>query len=339
MKEKLLERLRCSQCSNRFELENGVEDQGEVKEGSLRCANCNLEHAIVNFIPRFVDDDNYAQGFGFQWNIHARTQVDKFNGTQISRDRFYDHTGWLQADLAGQAILEVGCGSGRFTQIMLDAGMVVYSLDYSNAVDACLANHGLHPNLHIIQGSVYDAPFDPASFDRVFCFGVMQHTPDVKHTFECLAGFVRPGGWLAVDVYAKTLKAMLHYPRYLLRPVAKRLPAPVLYRLVRGAVAALLPLSIALKRVPLIGRYLYPLIPVANYWGALPLDKERLREWSVLDTFDWLGSYYDQPQTAATLGAWLDAAGMEEREVRRMGSFVGTGRKCTEQAGVAKELS
>ena len=67
------------------------------------------------------------------------------------------------ADLVGQTILEVGCGSGRFTQIMLDAGMEVYSLDYSNAVDACLANHGLHPNLHIVQG-IYEAPFAPAKF-------------------------------------------------------------------------------------------------------------------------------------------------------------------------------
>ena len=123
MKERLLERLRCPQCSSRFELENGVEYQGEVKEGTLRCESCNAEHAIVNFIPRFVDDDNYAQAFGFQWNIHAQTQVDKFNGTHISRDRFYTCTNWSQADLVGQTILEVGCGSGRFTQIMLDAGM------------------------------------------------------------------------------------------------------------------------------------------------------------------------------------------------------------------------
>jgi uncharacterized protein YbaR (Trm112 family)/ubiquinone/menaquinone biosynthesis C-methylase UbiE len=325
VKEKLLDRLRCPDCSGKFNLAEAVEEQGEIKEGKLQCVECDATYPIANYIPRLVGDDNYAQGFGFQWNIHAQTQVDKYNGTHISRDRFHGHTGWTKEELQGQSIFEVGCGAGRFTQIMLDAGLEVYSLDYSNAVDACLANHGLHPNLHLVQGSVYNAPYDKASFDNVFCFGVMQHTPDVKHTFDCLAAMVLPGGHIAVDVYPKTLKAMLHYPRYLLRPFTKRLPSPLLYKLVEGAVAALLPLSVLLKRLPFVGRYLYPLIPVANYWGDVP--RELLREWSVLDTFDWLGSWYDQPQTAVTLEAWLSEGGMVDCHVRRLGSFVGTGRK------------
>jgi SAM-dependent methyltransferase len=327
VKERLLVRLRCPDCYGEFVLEEEVEEQGEIKEGKLRCGQCATAYPIVNYIPRLVDSENYAQGFGFQWNIHARTQVDKYNGTHITRDRFFSHTGWSRAGLEGQAVFEAGCGAGRFTQAMLDAGLEVYSLDYSNAVDACLANHGLHPNLHLVQGSIYDAPYAKASFDKVFCFGVMQHTPDVKRTFDCLAELVRPGGHIAVDVYPKTFKAMLHYPRYVLRLLAKRLPAPVLYKLVEWVVAALLPVSILLKRLPLIGQYLYPLVPVANYWGALPLDRDQLREWSVLDTFDWLGSWYDQPQTEATLRAWLAEGGIVDCEVRRLGSFVGTGRK------------
>jgi hypothetical protein len=59
----------------------------------------------------------------------------------------------------------------------------------------------------------------------------------------------------------------------------------------------------------------------------LPLDWKKLKEWSVIDTFDWLASWYDQPQTAATLKEWLLEGGMEQAEVRDMGSFVGTGRK------------
>jgi uncharacterized protein YbaR (Trm112 family)/ubiquinone/menaquinone biosynthesis C-methylase UbiE len=329
VKEKLLTRLQCPDCSGKFELENVVEDQGEIKEGKLRCVGCNVVYPITNYIPRLVGDDNnnYTQGFGFQWNLHAQTQVDKYNGTHISRDRFYACTKWGRGDLEGQTIFEVGCGAGRFTQVMLDAGMEVYSLDYSNAVDACLANHGLHPNLHLVQGSIYSVPYAKESFDRVFCFGVMQHTPDVRQTFKCLAEMVKSGGCIAVDVYPKSVKAILHYPRYILRPLTKRFPPPVLYKIVEGMVTVLLPLSIMLKRLPLVGRYLYPLLPVANYWGHLPLDRDRLREWSVLDTFDWLGSWYDQPQTLATLEAWLAEEDLVDCEVRPMGSHVGTGKK------------
>ena len=212
---------------------------------------------------------------------------------------------------------------------MLNAGMEVISVDYSNAVDACLANHGLAPNLHLIQGNIYQLPFEPGSFDKAFCFGVLQHTPDVKGSFMALADLVRPGGKIAVDVYPKTLKANLHYPRYLLRPLAKRLPAPLLYSIVVKAVDIFLPLSILLKKIPLVGRYLFPLLPVANYWGTLPLDRNMLREWSIIDTFDWLACWYDQPQTASTLRSWLDEAGMTRAEVFRQGSFVGIGEKKT----------
>ena len=310
-----------------MEIDHEVVEEGEIKEGTLCCVDCAADFPVINYIPRFVGSDNYASGFGFQWNKHTQTQVDKFNGTSISRDRFYACTGWLEEELAGKTIIEAGCGAGRFTDIMLAAGLEVFSLDYSNAVDACLRNHGLHPQLHIIQGDIYRIPFAQESFDQVFCFGVLQHTPDVKKSFMSLAGMLKPGGRIATDVYPKTLKAMLHYPRYVLRPLAKRLPAVLLYRIVEILVALLLPISVLLKKIPVVGRYIYPIIPVANYYGTLPLDWKKLKEWSVIDTFDWLASWYDQPQTAATLKEWLLEGGMEQAEVRDMGSFVGTGRK------------
>lgn len=325
MKERLLQVLCCPSCRNNLELGSAQLDQDEIREGELICLGCQKRYPIRCFIPRFVSDNNYARGFGFQWNRHARTQVDKFNGTRISTERFHTHTRWTPEELRGQSVLEAGCGAGRFTEAMLKAGMEVYSFDYSNAVDACLANHGLLPNFNIIQADIFRLPFAGAGFDRVFCFGVLQHTPDVKAAFFKLAEQLRPGGRIAVDVYPRTVKALLHYPRYLLRPIAKRLPAPLLYALVERAVALLLPVSILLKRIPLVGRYLYPLIPVANYWGELPLNRAMLREWSVIDTFDWLACWYDQPQTASTLRSWFTQAGLLQVNVRRLGSFVGTG--------------
>ena len=302
-------------------------EQGEIRTGELCCDKCHSSFPVREFIPRFVDDENYARGFGFQWNLHARTQIDRFNGTQISASRFYQGTRWQPESLKGQRILEAGCGAGRFTDVMLDAGLEVFSLDYSNAVDACLKNHGLHPNLHIIQADIYHIPYPIQSFDKVFCFGVLQHTPDVERSFQCLSKFVRVGGEVAVDIYPKTLRARLHLPRYVLRPLAKRLPPDILYRIVKEAVRFLLPVSIFLKSIPLVGRYLYPLIPVANYWQDIPLDRSMLYEWAVIDTFDWLASWYDQPQKASTLERWFAEGGFTDIDVRDLESFVGTGRK------------
>ena len=331
LKEHILSIIVCPACHGQLKLADAEYEESEIKSGELQCIDCNKSYPILNYIPRFIGDDNYARGFGFQWNRHARTQVDKFNGTSISKDRFYSHTQWQKKDLKGKLILEAGCGAGRFTQSMIEAGMEVLSIDYSNAVDACLANHGLPSNLHVFQADIYNLPFRPETFDRVFCFGVLQHTPDVAHSFACLAKMVKDQGEIAVDVYPHTFRAKLHYPRYLLRLLTRHLPAPVLYSLVTRAVSLLLPVSILLKRIPLIGRYLYPILPVANYWGDHPLDSSMVKEWAVVDTFDWLGAWYDQPQKAETLSDWFYREGFVGVEIRQLGSFVATGRKkCTE---------
>ena len=67
---------------------------------------------IINGIPRFVENDNYAESFGFQWNLFEETQIDKNSKTTISTDRFYKNTAWTNESLKGKKFLEVGSGAG-----------------------------------------------------------------------------------------------------------------------------------------------------------------------------------------------------------------------------------
>lgn len=152
MKPKVLEHLRAPGSNSFLEIEQAqAEENGEIKEGELLASESGEQFPIRNFIPRFVPDDSYTASFGEQWNRYRRTQLDRFNGTTLSHDRFYSGTGWTPEDLKGKRILEVGCGAGRFTQIMLDAGAKLFSVDYSSAVEACWTNNGPHPNLFLAQ--------------------------------------------------------------------------------------------------------------------------------------------------------------------------------------------
>jgi len=96
---------------------------------------------------------------------------------------------------------------------------------------------------------------------------------------------------------------------------------------VQFAVPALLPLSRALARVPVIGRQLKRVVPVANYFGELPLTEQQQMEWSMLDTFDWFSPEFDQPQNWRTIRIWLENTGMADVEVLKAGHLVGRGRK------------
>ena len=119
MKGSIIESLRCPHCHKKLGCEITKIDCEEIKEGTLTCNNCFNKYLIRTYIPRFVEEKNYASSFGLEWNKHSRTQLDKFNGTNNYRDRFYQETNWNKVDLKNQKMLEAGCGAGKFTQIAI----------------------------------------------------------------------------------------------------------------------------------------------------------------------------------------------------------------------------
>ena len=324
MNDTLLPILRCPSSGQRLRPADGTGP--DLVSGWLASEDGQHRHEIRSGIPRFVPASNYADNFGMQWNHFARTQLDSHSGHAISAERFWAATGWKPADMAGKWVLDIGCGAGRFAEIALSSGANVVALDYSSAVDACLANLRQHPCLHVVQGDAFALPFAPGSFDFVYSLGVLQHTPDPHRAFAALPPMLAPGGRLSVDYYEKSLGALLH-PKYLLRPVTKRLPKPMLFSALEAVVPVLLPVSRLAGRVPLLGRGLQRLVPVANDEGTLPLTPTQLREWSLLDTFDWLAPEYDNPQSESTARQWMVQAGLEQIEVLRVGHLVARGVK------------
>ena len=77
-----------------------------------------------------------------------------------------------------------------------------------------------------------------------------------------------------------------------------------------------------LGRIPRIGRLLVRAMPVADYTGIYPLDQLQLKEWALLDTFDWLSPAYDQPQRREAVTEWIEAGGFSRVDVRKAGFMV-----------------
>lgn len=324
MHKELLAILRCPKSGQQMALEQPEVQDGRINSGWLVSEDGKCRYRIKNGIPRFVPESNYADNFGMQWNHFRRTQLDSYSGVPISFERFWKATGWRPESLAGKWVLDAGCGAGRFAEIALQAGAQVVALDYSSAVDACLANLKHFPNLHVVQGDIYSLPFTKGSFDFVYSLGVLQHTPDVAGAFAALPPMLQPGGRLCVDFYWKRIRTMLH-AKYLFRPITKRMPQQALFKLLERAIPILYPVSCWLGSVPKAGVILKRLVPVANYKGIFPLSDLQLREWALLDTFDMLAPEYDNPQSIATVRRWLEQAGLREIEVFHESHLVGRG--------------
>ncbi|KRC82775.1 methyltransferase [Sphingomonas sp. Root241] len=326
MRSELLEILRCPKSGEALVLEEPIYEKGRVCEGWLVAGDA--RYPIRDFIPRFVPASNYADNFGMQWNLFKRTQLDSHSGLTLTADRFWGATGWTVEDLAGEWVLDAGCGSGRFAEIALSSGANVVAIDYSSAVDACYQNLSEHPNLDVVQADIYALPFASNSFPYVYSLGVLQHTPDVHRAFRALTEAVKPGGRLCVDYYWKRLRTML-LPKYALRPITRRVPEERLLAFLQRHLGKLLAASGFVGRVPLIGRGLQRLVPVANYSGIYPLSEAQLREWALLDTFDNLAPRYDNPQSAVTARRWLEEAGFDDVEVLQVAHLVARGVKPT----------
>lgn len=318
----LLDVLACPDCCGLLTLTVSEESGARIESGELRCASCRQSFPIVRQIPRFVSADTYANSFGFQWNKFRATQLDSRTGLPISRRRFFQESRWTPEELAGKRVLDLGCGAGRFAEVALSTGADVVAIDYSSAVEACLANLGSNPRLSVIQADVYRLPIKTGSFDYVYCFGVLQHTPDPRRAVVALTSPLKKDGKLAVDCYPR-LAAYVLWPKYWLRPFTRRMRPERLFAIVEWLVPKLLPVARALAAVPLIGRRLRYLVPIMMYYRVFPLTNEQHREWAILDTFDMLAPTHDHPQTAASLRTWLTAAGMCDVDAAREGLVVG----------------
>jgi SAM-dependent methyltransferase len=272
-------------------------------------------YPILNGVPRFVPNDNYTANFGFQWNKFQKTQIDRESRNSAqSKERFFAVTNWDKEDLSGKNILEAGSGAGRFTQIVLDYTKGnLYSFDYSDAVSANFRNNGHHGDrLQLFQASVYEIPFPDNSFDKVFCFGVLQHTPDFERSVKCLIDKVKPGGELVVDFYPVTGWWTKVHAKYFLRPWTKKMSHEKLLSTIDRNADRLITLYNFFDKIG-IGKIVNRFLPVCDIKGTLPpnLSKQELREWVVLDTFDMYSPEHDHPQSIETVRSWFEKYGMK----------------------------
>ena len=119
-------------------------------------------------------------------------------GRTASVDRHFARTIEPLALAPGARVLELGCGLGRFTELLLDRGLDVTALDLSEDLIADLRARVQHPRLHAVAGAAEDlAHLVSGRFDAVVGFFVLHHFEDLPRALAIVAGVLKPGGQLA----------------------------------------------------------------------------------------------------------------------------------------------
>lgn len=148
-------------------------------------------------------ETKYEQVYGKTFADYRRADMDEFIEPLAVR---YAANGLRPSELfAGQRCLDAGCGNGRGTLFMAAHGArEIEALDFSQinveSTRRFAKNYG-YDNVTVSQGTIEALPFDSASFDFVWCNGVLMHTAHPNHCLSELARVLKTGGHSWIYVY------------------------------------------------------------------------------------------------------------------------------------------
>ena len=260
----------------------------------------------------------YASSFGKEWTVFSRTQLDSANGTRISYFRFRQLTPIDPHELRGKLVLEAGCGMGRFLEIAAQDGAEVFGVDLSQAVESAAKNLERFNNVYVAQANLFSLPFRPGTFNYIYSFGVLHHTPSPRNAVRELVKFLKPGGKLTIWVYGKRAPSWVPRPHRVYKAFFRLFPYEILLKFLKFYVKLALPLG----RLPGIGRFLRMLIPVPDlvlkgpgqdgYEDGTPRNLSPLFvfEWAWLNSFDMFTPKYASQHTFSEVFEWFKDAGL-----------------------------
>jgi 2-polyprenyl-6-hydroxyphenyl methylase/3-demethylubiquinone-9 3-methyltransferase len=122
---------------------------------------------------------------------------------------------WIQTHraLAGQRVLDVGCGGGILSDAMARRGAEVLGIDLAGKALKVAQLHALEAqtrNVSYREVSVEALALEqPGSFDAVTCMEMLEHVPDPGSVVRACAGLVKPGGWVFFSTINRNPKAFL----------------------------------------------------------------------------------------------------------------------------------
>ena len=296
MKNKLLDILVCPTCKNGLELEVTNENNGEIESGFLHCRNEGKNYPIIKYVPRFVESDKYVDTFSIQ-RKYTRTHFDDYKKDMQGYKLFQPTTGFRKEDIENGITLEVGCGYGRYLDVVDSMGGEIVGVELStDSVELAQEFVGLRKNVHIIQADLYHMPFKENTFDRVFSIGVLHHTPSTKEAFKAIVPFVKRSGEVIIWVYPPEMKTA--EDRW--RKITVKLPHRVLYVwcIINQALFSWI------RFIPAVGWRFGNIIP-----GCA---KPNFSFWMrVISDFDGFSPVYAFSHTPEEVIGWFDECGLQ----------------------------
>ncbi len=115
-------------------------------------------------------------------------------GAAIDRIEKEVISGFLSSIEPGR-MLEIGCGTGHWTEFFVKSGFSVLGTDVSEPMMQLAIKKNIS-GVEFMMASVLQLPFADASFDQVAVITALEFCGDMDRAFSEIKRVLKPGGWL-----------------------------------------------------------------------------------------------------------------------------------------------
>lgn len=253
-------------------------------------------------------DEQVVKSFGEEWN-----KFHHFSKTTVARicAEYFDI---IDDAIIGKDtyMIDIGCGSGRWSQYFLDKVGFVEAVDPSDAVFAAGELLGEADNVRITKASVDTLPWPDETFDFGMSVGVLHHIPNTQKALTDCVRKIKRGGWFYVYLYYKLdnrgfLFKSLFFLSDLVRKVVSKMPS-TLKKITCDvlAVVAYMPFVLTAKLFFALGwKKLANKIPLSAYANK---DFYIIRN----DALDRFGTRLEQRFTKGEVKKMMEEAGLQD---------------------------
>lgn len=115
--------------------------------------------------------------------------------------------------LEGKNVLDIGCGGGILSEVLVKEGARVTGLDISESLLDIARLHSQQSNLDICYCNATAEEYALKSnraFDVITCMELLEHVPDPQSIIKACAVLLKPDGQAFFSTINRTLKAYLY---------------------------------------------------------------------------------------------------------------------------------
>lgn len=253
-------------------------------------------------------DKEVIDSFGEEWS-----KFSAFNTEDLNKlgNEYFDIL--PPALLNKQAsVLDVGCGTGRWSKILVDKVGGITLVDPSKAILVADKLLERNDNIRLAKAYANELPFNDNEFDFVMSIGVLHHIPDTLSAMKECVKKVKPGGYFYTYLYYNLDNRGILFRFFfgisnLMRLCVSKLPARI-----KRFMCDVLAVTVYMPFV-LLSRLLFSM-GLKKAADKIPLSSYKDKSFHIIrnDSLDRFGTKLEQRFSKKEIQAMMENAGLKD---------------------------